>query len=82
MSGSVVSSLCSSNSSRGLRIVFRSSSTCASSSVGASLWSRMYATADFPAIRPSVKEPDENLWLEAPDASPAANSPSTVVMFG
>ncbi len=33
-------------------------------------------------MRPSACEPEENLWLEAPEASPAANRPVTVVMCG
>ncbi len=39
------------------------------------------AKAALAAIRPSVNDPDENLCDEAPDASPAANKPLTVVIL-
>ena len=35
-------------------------------------------TAAFAARRPSVKEPEENLWALPPTVSPAPKSPSTV----
>ena len=39
-----------------------------------------YLTAALPAMRPSVKEPDENLWAVPPMVSPAPKSPSTVII--
>jgi hypothetical protein len=39
-----------------------------------------YFTAALAAMRPSVKEPDENLWAVPPMVSPAPNRPSTVIM--
>ena len=39
-----------------------------------------YLTAALPAIRPSVKEPDENLCAVPPIVSPAPKSPSTVII--
>jgi hypothetical protein len=41
--------------------------------------SRTFSAA-FAAIRPSVNEPDENLWAVPPMVSPAPKRPSTVIM--
>src|SRR5208283_5792305 len=65
----------------GARIFFFISSTTAMSTLGMVLLSRIYAMAPLAAIRPSACEPEENLWLDAPEPSPAVKRPLTVVMW-
>src|SRR5260370_39226548 len=58
---------------------FFSASTLSGSTLPPSGLSYTYATAAFPASRPSVYEPDENLCADPPTPSPAAESPFTAV---
>src|SRR5437870_5675446 len=43
-------------------------------------WRASRLTAALPAIRPSVNDPDENLWALPPMVSPAPKRPSTVII--
>ena len=68
--------------SSGFRISAFRASTCGLVHLAAwSLFSTMNLIAALAAMRPSACEPEENLWLEAPEASPAQNRPLTVAMF-
>ena len=64
----------------GFRISVLSASKAAGSSTGMVLFSTMNLIAALAAIRPSACDPEENLWLEAPEASPAQKRPFTVDM--